>query len=90
MPRTVVVGLILAVVAFVGLTIVSALGSRQVTCEVCVEFHGRSQCRSATGNEPYETTRVATDNACSFVASGRLEMIQCNSLPPSKVECHER
>ena len=90
MPRIVVVGLLLAFAAFVTLTIVFALGSRSVACEVCVDFHGRTQCRSATGNERHETIRVATDNACAYVASGRLEMIQCNSLPPSRVECRDR
>lgn len=90
MSRRAIVTVLLAVAGFLGFIVFSAFGSRKVTCEVCVDLHGRSQCRSATGNEREETIRVATDNACAFVASGRLEMIQCNALPPTRAECRER
>ena len=65
----------------------ASLGLTQYTCEVCMEFNGRSKCRSAAGPTREEAQRTATDNACSFLASGMTESIRCSSTPPASVKC---
>ena len=38
---------LIAVVIFIGLLVYLSLGQKQVRAEVCVEFEGRSNCRTA-------------------------------------------
>ena len=57
------------------------------SCEVCVTFHGRTQCRAAHGPTRDEAIRTATDNACAFLASGMTEVVQCQSARPASVTC---
>jgi preprotein translocase subunit SecF len=62
-----------------------ALGAR--SCEVCIEFQGRTQCRSAKGSTTEEAVRTAAENACSFLASGVTGSIACANTPPKSVKC---
>lgn len=62
-------------------------GLSQYTCEVCVEFNGRSKCRTAAGSTRQEAQRAATENACAFLASGMTESIRCAATPPTSVRC---
>jgi hypothetical protein len=82
-------GLIFAVLMAVtiGLILHSVLRASKLTCEVCVTYHGGTQCRSAAGAAREEAVRTATDNACSFLASGMTESIQCQNTPPDSVRC---
>ena len=65
----------------------SVLSQTTVSCEVCIEFHGRVQCRSASGLTREEAVRTATDNACAFLASGMTQVISCARTPPRSVSC---
>jgi len=57
------------------------------SCEVCISFHGRTQCRAAYGSTREEATRTATDSACAFLASGMSESVQCHNTQPDNVAC---
>ncbi len=69
------------------LILYASLGLGQYTCQVCVEFNGRQKCRSAAGPTREEAQRTATDNACSFLASGMTESIRCTQTLPVSVKC---
>lgn len=75
-PRTtigIVSGVLLA--ARLGLLIYSMTQQVRVSCEVCVTFHGETQCRTAPGPDRQEATKTATDNARGFLASGMADSI---------------
>ncbi len=67
--------------------IYASIGLARHTCEVCIEFGGQTKCRTAAGATREEAQRTATDNACSFLASGMTDSIACSSTPPKSVQC---
>jgi hypothetical protein len=66
------------------------MSSGQVTCDVCVEFRGRSECRKATGKDRDEAQRSATGTACSLMASGVGDVIACQNTEPKTISCQEQ
>ena len=78
---------IVFVLLLVGLIAYSMKGLGKQTCEVCIEFNGRTQCRTAKGATREEAIRTATDNACAFLAQGMTESMSCGRTPPSRVKC---
>ncbi len=65
----------------------ASIGLSKYTCEVCMEFNGRSKCRTAAGSTRQEAQRTATDNACAFLATGMTEILRCTATPPKSVRC---
>jgi hypothetical protein len=53
--------------------------------EVCMEFNGRTNCRTASGSTQEFALRTATSNACAEIASGVTDSIGCERTPPKKV-----
>jgi hypothetical protein len=58
-----------------------------VSCEVCVEFHGKTSCQPAAGTTQEEAVRTAEGIACTELASGRTESIACERTPPKSITC---
>jgi hypothetical protein len=81
-----VVAVVLALVTL-GLVLRSAMTTYDHLCEVCVTYQGRSQCREAYGSSRQEAVKTATDNACSFLASGMTASVQCSNVQPDRVTC---
>jgi hypothetical protein len=84
--RTVVAVVVFVVVAL-ALIVYSTLRLGGYSCEVCIEFHGQSKCRTANGSTKEESMRTATDNACAFLSSGVTDTIACANTPPKSVRC---
>jgi hypothetical protein len=74
-------------VALIGFIVYSATGLGQVSCRICVEFHGRKSCPSAAGTNQEEAVRTAVGIACAELAAGRTESIACERTPPTTVMC---
>lgn len=69
---------------------VVALGIRsatRATCEACVTFGGRTECRIASGRTPEEAIRTAVDNACAFLAAGMTDSVACTTRSPVRSRC---
>jgi hypothetical protein len=83
------VGVAAAVLALATLALIVQSVRRQarVSCEVCIVFHERSQCRTAAGATREEATRTAIDTACALLASGMTDGIRCSNTPPARVTC---
>ena len=81
--------LIAVIAALLALIVYSSLGLRQFTCEVCMEFQGRSNCATASGTSEEEAVRTATDTACATISAGMTESIQCSRTPPVSVTWQE-
>jgi len=83
----------LAVAGFlllVGLMTYLVMTPGQVACEVCIEFHGRVECRKATGKDRQEAEMAAAGTACSLIAGGVTEGIACQNTTPKSATCEQR
>ena len=80
----VIIGVGFAIV-FLAVLVYSTMGLRRHTVEVCMEFHGRQVCRTASAATRESAQRTATTNACAVLASGMTESMQCNAAPPVKL-----
>ena len=72
---------VLFVVVVVGAVVYTTLsaGSSRYRCEVCMEFQGRSSCRTAAAASEQQALRTAQDNACAQIASGVTDSMQCGT-----------
>jgi hypothetical protein len=61
----------------------STLAAHKV--EVCIEFHGMTSCRTASGSSEEFALRTATTNACATISSGVTDSIACDQSRPKKV-----
>ena len=73
------------VIGAVVYTTMSASSSKY-RCEVCVEFQGRTQCRTAAAATEMQARRTAQENACALIASGVTDSMQCGNAQPLSVK----
>jgi hypothetical protein len=86
MPKSLLAGIV--VFAIVGVLIYFAMsGQTAATCEVCIEFNGHTQCRTAKAPTKQEAIRTATDMACAELASGMNESMSCGRTTPKSTKC---
>jgi hypothetical protein len=79
---------ILFIVAFIGFLAWTTLSAQKVSCTVCVEFNGKSNCASASHSDTVEAARSAQTTACGPVTSGMNETIACGNRPAVSKSCH--
>ena len=84
MKKTVWLAIAFAVLV-VGFVVLSTFRQERLTCEVCITYHGRRDCRTASSATREGALRAATDNACAQLASGVTETTQCENTPPDSV-----
>ena len=87
MPKTWKILVGVGFVALIAFIVYSATGLGRVSCEVCVEFHGRTSCPTAAGPTEDEAVKTARDIACSDIAEGRTEGIACQNTKPKSISC---
>ena len=73
-----------------GYIVYSSMTLTRVSCDVCIEFQGRTDCRTAGGANAQEAQRSATDLACTFLSSGMTDGINCSNTPPKTLACREK
>jgi hypothetical protein len=73
-------------VAFGLLMYTSFQGMSSHRVEVCMEFHGRAACRTASASSKDQALRAATDNACAQISSGMTDSIACTQSMPKSVQ----
>ena len=83
---SIVIPLLLAA-GFLIYLVYASLGLDPYSCEVCVEYDGRTQCRRASATTEEDAIRSAGDNASSLITSGRDELMACSGAPPVSVAC---
>ena len=59
----------------------------QVTCEVCVTFHGTTTCRKGAAATKEAAVQSAVTSACSNMAGGMTEVIACERTESDRVTC---
>ena len=76
----------IAVVALVVTALVrSTMSLAQYRVEVCMDYQGRSSCRTAAGSTEEFALRTATGNACALIASGVTDSMGCERTTPRSV-----
>ncbi len=85
MNKTVAIGVlfVLVVVAFL---IYSSMHLAQYRVEVCINYQGRIECRTASADSRDHALRSAQSNACALLTSGVTNTMQCENLQPSSVK----
>jgi hypothetical protein len=58
-----------------------------VTCEVCIEFRGATECRKATSQDRMEAEAAAASTACGSISGGITDGIECRNTTPKSVSC---
>jgi hypothetical protein len=86
MPKAAVIGGIFGL-ALLGIIVYFSMGLAQYTCEVCVTFNGRTQCRMASGTDQATATQTAHDNACAFLVASKTDGFLCSQAHPTQVKC---
>lgn len=88
MSRAGVIGGVFGVL-ILGLLFYLSMGFSQHTCEVCIEFKGRTKCRTASGLDRKTAMNAARDNACAFLVGSKTDGFLCSQTPAAKVTCNE-
>ena len=81
-------GILIVVVfalAFLAIMWTSTRNLSAYRVEVCMEYQGRSACRTAAGATREQAERTARDNACALIASGMTDSIACQNTQPKSV-----
>jgi hypothetical protein len=60
----------------------STLAAQKASCNVCVSYHGASNCARASAATKKEAAKSAQSTACGPVAHGMAESIECDNVPP--------
>jgi hypothetical protein len=81
---------VLAAVALAGVLAYQLFTAGAVECKVCVNWKGMSRCATSRGETEGEARGTAQDSACSLVARGVSEAMQCPRQPPTDVVCKAR
>ncbi len=78
------------VVIFVTYLVWGSLRAVQAECELCIEFRGRTECRTGSGETQQDAISAAQRAACAVMAAGMDESIACQNRPPQNLRCSTR
>ena len=84
MKKPVIVGIVFVLVVL-AVIVYSTMNLSAHRVEVCVQFKGQTNCRTASGSTEAFALRTATQNACAEIASGVTDSIACEQSTPTKV-----
>lgn len=85
MSRPVIGGIIFVVVMLVMIVYMTFSLGKRVRGEVCMEFNGRSTCKTVSGDTREHVLQTAASNACADISSGVTDTINCEHAPPKSV-----
>ena len=58
-------------------------------CSVCIDYAGRSACRTVRGETRDDALAGAVRNSCAVLSSGVTRGLECDRQPPYNVQCQE-
>jgi hypothetical protein len=80
--KPVLVGLLIFA-ALIALIVFSTMNTSKARVEVCMDYKGRTSCRTASGSTKEFALRAATTNACAEITSGVTEVLGCEHTEPT-------
>lgn len=84
MKKTVLIAIVFAL-GFLVMVVMTTFGGKRQRVEVCMEFNGGRDCRTAQAATREEALRTAVTNACAQLAGGVIQSSQCERTPPASV-----
>lgn len=85
MKKPVLIGILFAL-AFLALIIYSTLSMAGHKVEVCMQFNGRTACKTTSGQTQEYALRTAKSNACADISSGVTDTMACERADPVSVK----
>jgi hypothetical protein len=73
---------ILFVIAILVVIVYSTMNMARYRVEVCMQFNGRTNCKTTAGQTEEYALRTAKANACADIASGVTDSIACEHGDP--------
>ena len=80
----------IVVIAVVVLIVYSTVHRSRYRVEVCMEYQGRSACKTVSAKSEQAALRSAIENACADIASGITDSMGCAQSVPQRVKWLER
>ena len=77
-------------VGLLGVMIYLSVAGQKVSCEACIEYGGRTECRRASAPTIEEAETAAVNTACYLLSGGIADGMTCRSTKPKSVSCQER
>jgi len=75
--------------AFIAAMFFATQRESAVQCELCMEFGGRTACRTASAVDRDAAVRGAITSACAVLSSGVTQGLECDRTPPRSLSCSE-
>ena len=75
--------------AFIAAMFFATQRESAVQCELCMEFGGRTACRTASAADRDAAVRGAITTACAVLSSGVTQGLECDRTPPRSLSCSE-
>lgn len=85
MKKPVLIG-ILIFVAILAMIVYSTMSMASHRVEVCMQFNGRTACKTTAGQTEDYALRTAKSNACADIASGVTDSMACERSEPVSVK----
>lgn len=83
--RKPVVAALIFVLLVLGVIVYSTLNLAKHRVEVCMQFNGRTNCKTASATTEEFARQAAVTNACGEIAFGVTETVACEHTPPVKI-----
>ncbi|MBZ5635952.1 MAG: hypothetical protein LAO55_22715 [Acidobacteriia bacterium] len=84
MKKPVLYGVIFVLIVL-GVIVYSTMTLAQHRVEVCMQFNGRTNCKTASATTEEFAQQAAVTNACGEIAFGVTETVACEHAVPVKV-----
>jgi hypothetical protein len=84
------IGIAAGLVAALAVMIYLSVAGNRVSCQVCVEFGGRTECRRASAESVEEAQAAAANTACYLLTGGIADGLACRNTQPKSIECRDR
>lgn len=78
------------VVTLLAVLTYSTLHLARYKAEVCIAFHGQTECRTAAGATEEDVLRATASDACATLANGVSEVVVCEGSRPVSVRWTRR
>jgi len=84
MKKPVLAGIIFVLIVL-GVIVYSSFNLAKVRLEVCIDFNGKTNCKTASAVDAEFAQQTAVANACGEIAFGVTETVACEHTPPTKI-----
>ena len=85
MSRPVLAGIVFVAVMLVMIVYMTFSLGRRVRGEICMEFNGRTACKTVSGDTREHVLQTGMSNACADIASGVTDTVNCEHAVPKSV-----